>query len=49
MGDLGNLIIEDNVPQPITQTQLNLYKQEFNILGRAIVIHERPDDLGVNY
>ena len=47
MGDLGNLMLIENVPQPITQSELNIYGPEFNILGRAIVIHEKPDDLGL--
>ena len=48
MGDLGNLTITDGVPANIMQSQLRIYGSEYNILGRAIVIHELQDDLGMN-
>lgn len=48
MGDLGNLEVTDGVPRNITQSQLRITGSQYNILGRAIVIHKNEDDLGVN-
>ena len=47
MGDLGNIFFEQDVPQPIFQSQLTIYGPEYNILGRALVIHRDRDDEGL--
>jgi len=48
VGDLGNLITDkDGVARYIfSDNVIRMYGQKYNILGRGLIIHEDPDDLG---
>jgi len=48
LGDLGNLICDKNgsAKYRITDSQIKLSGFTYNIIGRGLVIHEDPDDLG---
>lgn len=49
-GDLINNILTDargNVNIYFKDPLLNLFSQALNIIGRSVVIHEKPDDLGI--
>jgi len=49
VGDLGNIRADASgiAHIDISDTQMTLNGQTTNIIGRAIVIHEMPDDLGL--
>ena len=49
VGDLGNIITDENgvVKMKITDNIIKLRNSKCNIMGRAVVIHEDPDDNGL--
>jgi len=49
VGDLGNIIADENgiVKMKITDNLIKLKNSKCNIIGRAVVIHEDPDDNGL--
>ena len=48
LGDLGNITADKNgnCVQSITDIYLQLRGYKYNIIGRSIVVHQDPDDLG---
>ena len=48
LGDLGNIVADKNgkCVQSITDKYLQLRGYKYNIIGRSVVVHEKPDDLG---
>lgn len=48
IGDLGNILADDQgvAKVNITDEQISLVGSKRNILGRAVVIHADPDDMG---
>lgn len=48
LGDLGNIQVDKrgNCKQIIIDKSLKLRGSKYNIIGRSIVVHENPDDLG---
>jgi Cu-Zn family superoxide dismutase len=49
VGDLGNLITDNNgvARYTFSDHQIRLRGYKYNILGRGLIIHEDPDDLGL--
>ena len=46
-GDLGNIVSKNKISKgELTASGLSLSKKKTNILGRMIIIHDKPDDLG---
>jgi Cu-Zn family superoxide dismutase len=48
VGDLGNVVADDRgvVRMQMTDSVIKLRGVKANIIGRSVVIHEDPDDLG---
>jgi len=48
LGDLGNLVCDENgcAKYRVTDNQIKLTGFVYNIIGRGLIIHEDPDDLG---
>ena len=48
VGDLGNIIADKNgiCEMQLIDSQIKLKGNKYNILGRGLIIHEDPDDLG---
>jgi Cu-Zn family superoxide dismutase len=48
VGDLGNITADKNgiCEMQLIDSQIKLKGNKYNILGRGLIIHEDPDDLG---
>ena len=46
VGDLGNIIVENNKSENIIKSKYMLLTGDTNVLGRSVVVHEKEDDLG---